>query len=497
MYYPLKLVIKLTEILNVGTTRYTMKITIAFTAAALICSSLNALELKQMVQETVQTNPKIQKQLSAHKAVQEDLNSAKAGWYPKLDLVAKVGPEYANTPNLTDSEAGVLARTELGLTLQENLFEGFATQEGINEQRARVNSTAYATLDEANKLSLSAITSYVNYIKAKQLLDLEETNVQTHMNILKKTKEKTSAGLGKRSDVEQTQGRLALANSNYYSQKNNFLDAQSTFERVYGHFVEVDELIDLEMPIFDALEFAQLDAQADEFNPALQILQENINAQNSVYERSRATFYPTVDAVASVSDNYNIHGIEGEDQTASLMFNLNYNLYNGGSDEAQRVKNQLLITKERSALNDVSRDVTKELRLALNANNILTEQIKYLKQHSEYTLKTANSYQQEFNLGRRTLLDLLNSKLEYNNAQKTQEAAKFDLILAKYRILSVTGQLLETMDVDVANKVTLYSNDVEEELEEDETEEDQEMEATDEVLEEETAELQTPSEPNE
>lgn len=427
-------------------------------ATLLSVAALQALDLQQVVQETLQSNPKIQTQLANYNAITQDLDSANSGYYPELNFTGAVGPENVerDQTNSTQSD-GTLIRREAALVLTENIWKGGATQNNIEEQRSRVNSAAYQTLSEANSLSLQAITTYINLLRQQKLLKLSEENVKTHEDILGKIKEKTEAGLGKRSDVEQTESRYALAYANYYAAKNNYQDAYSQFIRTYGKEVSVDELETPTPPQMPTLSFEQLQAQAEEFNPALLVLQENIEAQKSVYEQSKSTFYPELDGELAGNWNQNIHGIEGEDDSYSAMLRLRYNLFRGGSDEAQRVKNQILITKERSSLNDTRRDVDEELKLATAANEMIEIQKGYLQQHADYTKKTADSYAQEYNLGRRTLIDLLNAELEYNSARQSQTNANMDQLLAKYRILSVTGQLLETMNSDITSKVPLYS----------------------------------------
>jgi len=430
-----------------------------FIAAALISvATLQALDIQQVVQETLQSNPKMQTQLANYNAVSKDLDSANAGYYPELNFTGAVGPERVERDQLNSTQSdGTLIRREAALVFTENIWKGGATQDNIEEQRSRINSAAYATLSAANSLSLKAITVYINLLRQQKLLALSLENVKTHENILGKIKEKTEAGLGKRSDVEQTESRYALAYANYYAAKNNYQDAYSQFIRVYGQVVSVEELETPKAPELADLTFEQRLAQAEEFNPALLTLQENIDAQKSVYEQTKSTFYPELDGELAGNWNQNIHGIEGEDDSYSAMLRLRYNLFRGGSDEAQRVKNQILITKERSALNDTRRDVDEELKLATAANELIEIQKGYLAQHSEYTQKTANSYAEEYNLGRRTLIDLLNAELEYNSARQSQTNAAMDQLLAQYRILSVTGQLLDAMNADITSKVPLYS----------------------------------------
>ena len=416
---------------------------------------LNAFSIQEMAQETISSNPKMEVALSNYKATLEDLNSAKARYYPSLDLLAKGGAEQSDTPN---TDENTLLRRETSLTLTENIFEGFGTVEQIKEKKARINAQAYTVLDQANSLSLKASEVYFNVLKEKALLDLAEDYVETHKIILGKIEEKTNAGLGKKSDVEQTKGRLSKALANLYAQQNNYLDAKSQFARVLGRDEDVENLSIPETPALSSTEFDILESQANEFNPLLKIVESNIETQKALYEQAKVPYYPTLDVEVKGDWNENVHGIEGKDESYSAMLVLKYNLFRGGSDEAQRLKNKMLINKELSSLTDKEQDVAQELKLALAANDLITKQLESLKDHALYTKQASDSYAQEYNLGRRSLIDLLNAELEFNSAKQAQIRAKFDLLYSKYRILSVTGALADYLNLDVAAKVKIYKD---------------------------------------
>jgi adhesin transport system outer membrane protein len=421
-------------------------------------SSLFGLSIEEMVHETIGTNPQVKERLSNHQAIRQEVVRARAGYLPRLDLVGDIGPEHTEIEDRVETTED-MTRSDLSIVLTQNLFEGFGTREDLNEQRSRVNASAYSTLDRANQLTLDAATAYVDYLKEKELLDLTRENVEKHEEIFAKIKERTTSGLGKRSDIEQAQGRLALAYADFFAQKNNYKDTQSRFIRIYGKDVVMSELVQPTPPDIGNISYEDLLEEALKFNPALLVLRANTQAQKAVHERAKAPFYPVVDVEFKGYANENVHGIDGYDNGYSAMLKLSYNLFNGFSDEALRVKNRFLISKEQYTYEDVSRDVSEELKLAYDANTVLGEQIKYLRMHTEYTGKTAASYAEEFKLGRRTLVDLLNAEYEYNKSQQSLAKGKYDLMGAKYRILAATGKLIDAMNLDIAGKVTIYENE--------------------------------------
>lgn len=421
-------------------------------------SALFGLSIEEMVQETIHTNPQVKERLSNHESIMQEIIRARSGYMPRLNLVGDIGPEHTDIEDRADTTKD-LTRSDLSLVLTQNLFEGFATSEDVNEQRNRINASAYSTLDKANQLALSAATVYLGYLKEKELLDLTRQNVEKHEEIFAKIKDRTTAGLGKRSDMEQAKGRLALAYADFFAQQNNFKDIQSRFIRIYGKDIALSELSRPKPLVIGNKSYEAFLEEALKSNPALLVLQSNTKAQKAVYNRAKSPFYPLIDVELKGYANENVHGIDGYDNGYSAMLKLSYNLFNGFSDEALRVKNQILISREQYTYDDVSRDVTEELKLAYDANTILGKQIEYLAMHTEYTGKTVTSYAEEFKLGRRTLIDLLNAEYEYNNSQQSLAKGNYDLMISKYRILAATGELLDAMKLDIAEKVKIYADE--------------------------------------
>ena len=91
--------------------------------------SLMALTMEEMVQETLDKNPNMQKDIGSYRAVQYDLDKAKSGWKPNVDFRADVGYEhtdksYVQTNNQALDTTSDLMRNSASIVATENLFEG-------------------------------------------------------------------------------------------------------------------------------------------------------------------------------------------------------------------------------------------------------------------------------------------------------------------------------------------------------------------------------------
>jgi len=419
--------------------------------ALLLHFPLYALTLPEAVEHTLETNPQMKKSVSDYFAVKNDLDIASSGYRPTLDFKGAIGEETSDKERLGDEVT--LTRTETQLIANQNLFEGFGTQYSIDEQEARVDASRFNAMQDANSIGLRATQVYLEVLREKKLLDLLFSNVKAHERIYKMIKQKTDSGLSRRSDLEQTQGRLALAYSNYISQQNNYQDALINFERVYGQIRSASDLELPSLPQLPASDKTGLIKVALKHSPTLMIEKANIKTQESRYEKDKNGFYPTLDLELAANWNDNIDGIERKDDSYHAMLRLNYNLYTGGNDESTRLKNMQLVTSVKESFNEQQRAVIEKVSLAFVAERLLANQVKCLKAHTEKTRQTADSYAKEYRLGRRTILDLLNTELEYNRAQQAVENAEFDRLLSRYRILEGTGVLPLVLKNSVAQRI--------------------------------------------
>ena len=107
----------------------------------LLVTSLNAQDLKTTVNEVLSTNPIILERLKNYNLTKEDITTAKAGYYPKLDLSIGVGQEDGETAAGQDFDYSVYQNS---LTLTQNIFKGFETKYRVAQQENRTVSAAYS-----------------------------------------------------------------------------------------------------------------------------------------------------------------------------------------------------------------------------------------------------------------------------------------------------------------------------------------------------------------
>ncbi|WP_439899101.1 TolC family outer membrane protein [Pseudomonas veronii] len=417
------------------------------------------------MQKAVEVHPEIQAGVNARIAADYQVDAAKGGYLPKVDLLGGYGRESSdNTTTRAASNSHdwkTMNRGESTIRLQQNLFQGFGTQNEVGRQQATANSRGYALLNTTERTALTVAQVYLDVLTRREMVQLAEENLKSHERIFDQIKLRTSRGVGRMADMDQAEARLAQARNNLITEQTNLADANTNYMSVVGQ--EPDQL---EKPagivtlLPASLDDARRQMIAD--SPVLRSAESDITAAEKQYESAKSTFYPRFDAVLQRSANDNIAGDPGHDNSYSAMLNMQFNLFNGGTDKANLQSKASQASQASQALdirNNALRQLNEELGLAWNAYNNATQQVPIAQEYVDRSTRVRTSYQQQFSLGERTLLDLLDSENELFTAQQRLAQIKNLQIYTQYRIKADMGQLLRSQGV-VAPMASVVQNDI-------------------------------------
>lgn len=426
-----------------------MKIKKAILAFAIttITMSANAETLNSVVAAAVLSNPQVQSVMNARNAVYEEVNQAKSGYRPTIDIGAGVG--YEKTKRFPGNDVE-LKRSEANVSLNQMLFDGFRVSSEVDRQSARLDSINHRLREVAEETALEAARSYLDILKRESLVEQAKNTLLTHVRIFEQIKRRSESGVGTIASIKQAEGRLALAEVNVLSAENNLLDAASAYERVTGK----KPANQMEDPIIEETwvpeTFEQALERAYDKHPTLKLAASDVKAARAQYEAARSLMFPTLNLEVNRTWNNNIDGNEGRNEDLTAMIRMRYNIYNGGADKARVRQTRHQIDEARNIQSDAARQTLQSLDLSWNAYDILGRQLDFLEQHVTSTESTRDSYLQQFNIGQRSLLDLLDTENEVFSSQNAFNEAIYDHMLAQYRLLSGTGELLDVLELDLA-----------------------------------------------
>lgn len=416
------------------------------TLFALLQPHAHAQTLIEAVDKTIQNNPQILSEAHRRISVDHTIDQARAGYAPQVDLNLGIGRQNTNTPlNRPDRGSATLTRGEAGLTATQMLYDGFSTKSQVDRTTSAAQSAGFSVNDTTESISLQAIAAYLNVLRRNDLLQFTQNNLQAHETIFSHIKQRSDSGVGRRTDVDQVNARLALSQANLAAETGNLEDAKTNYQRVIGNFPQTpvnpgDGCCDMAPAVLeDALSIAY------NHHPALRVALSDHETSLAEQQGAKAAFQPRLDLDLGISADNNLDGTEGHRNGLYAMLRMQYNLLNGGADRARVQQMAALSEQQKAQIEIVKRQTDLDVRLAWNALETVTNRLPMLEQRVQSAEKTQQAYASQFRIGQRTLLDLLDSENELLDASIQYKEAYYDRLYSCYRLAEAMGVLLETM----------------------------------------------------
>jgi adhesin transport system outer membrane protein len=235
----------------------------------------------------------------------------------------------------------------------------------------------------------------------------------------------------------------------------NLHDVSARYQRLVG-----DVPADVLPPITDDFNNVQLPENvvaalnvAYVNNPGFNAAIENVRASMANRDKARSNFHPKLDLLAETgtvrnkTDRGNTNYPRGNTRDSRVELQLNFNIFRGGSDAARVRQATAEVDQSRELREKACRDLRQTLTIAYQDTRTVVEELGYREQHLLMTGRARDAFRQQFDIGQRTLLDLLDTENEYFVSQRAFTAARYNLLVAQARTLAGTGQLLHTLGV--------------------------------------------------
>lgn len=430
-----------------------MKDKLRLFSLAVLVSSLSAqgmaASLEQTVADTLESHPDLRVVFSRFKAYEEQVNQARGGYYPQVDIGLGYGYEDTDSPSsraVTGRHRQELDRGEASISLRQLLFDGFRVSSEVDRLTNEARAEQYSLFSSAENTALKVSKVYLDVIRQKSVLELAKRNLDAHQKIFESIRQRTESGVGSSSDLSQITGRLARAQANVMAAENNYEDAVASYIREVN--AEPQNLV---VPVPDADMLPGTLAKglelAKENHPILKSSSFDVAAAEAEKRGAKSAYYPNFYIEVEQTANNDLDGFEGHYNDLTAMVRMRYNLFAGGSDSARVRETIYKIGEAKEIQQRAWREVSEGMRLSWNALQSLGLQKTYIRRHVEASKETQVAYGKQFNLGKRTLLDLLDTENELFEARRDYLNAQYDEIYARYRVLNAEGKLLDSLRV--------------------------------------------------
>ncbi|PHV11381.1 TolC family outer membrane protein [Chitinimonas sp. BJB300] len=399
--------------------------------------------LKAAVEQAILQNPEVRLRYHNLQATSEEQNAAKGNYRPRLDLNAEANRTTSSAPGIASHS---YQNPSASIQLRQMLFDGFATRNETRRLGHAKQSRYFELLAISDEVGLEAARAYVDVLRNRRMVELAKQNYTVHADIHALLNSKVSAGVGRRVDLEQATGRLALAESNWVTEQSNLYDVSARYQRIVGELpaVNLAELPSLETSLPPGEGFLR---DTIRHNPSFLATVAGIRAGRADVEVRRAGNWPTLELQASQGVERNRTGARGEYRDRVVGVVLNYNLFRGGSDSARIRQYSQQLNAAYDLRDKTCRDVRQSAIIAWKDIRKIRDQLKLLAQHELSTAKARDAYRQQFDIGQRSLLDLLDTENELFEARRAAVSAEHDQHLATLRTLTTGHRLLAALDL--------------------------------------------------
>ncbi|HHF7379480.1 TPA: TolC family protein, partial [Legionella feeleii] len=337
-------------------------------------------------------------------------------------------------------------------------FAGGGIVNEVKRTKSLYQAQELKTQGVAEDLALEIINRYLLVILHEKLYGYAITNYHAHRAVFGMIKERSEAGVSREAEVDQADARLALAESNKISAEANLQEARINYAKVVGKWPgklvwpRVPTHQDLPRSLGEAIE------RGLDNHPTVRSTYADVKEAKSQYDVARAAYYPRVDFVLSASQNRNLDGLIGPNNDRMAMIRMNYNLFRGGSDDANVRQTAYEVQEAYELKNKALIDMKESVRLSWNAWTASGLRLNPLRRHVVASRETRSAYQEQFKVGKRTLLDLLDSQNEYYQSQIELARGINDEVYSRYRLLNGMGRLLCYLKMRLPQNVV--NNDV-------------------------------------
>jgi adhesin transport system outer membrane protein len=429
-----------------------------------LSTGASALTLQEAVGLVISTNPEVGVTVKDRRAIDFELRQARALYYPQIDVRLDAGINFSESETtdvandrtnqgVHDHGRWLYGQRDAQVTLQQRIFDGFETDSEVERQKSRIESAGHRIQDQGQVSALDATQSYLDVMRHTERVTNAEANVAAHEDTLGLVQRRAELGGGNVADVRQAEARLATARTNLEEIQGDLRDARAVFQRVVG--VEPQ---DLEPVVLDGAMIAATEeesvARALQTNPKILLAQADVDVAGHEIDKEAAPLYPRLDLEVIGNNNRHNNGKEDTTYSATFLLVARYNLYRGGADLARVREFKWRKAEAQERLRVEERGVAEDVRLSWSARDTQRNSVATLQDQVEANQNTRDVYAQQFDIGQRSLLDLLDATNELFLSKNDLITAQYEELFANYRILASQGELVQAMGVAFPKEAT-------------------------------------------
>jgi len=409
-----------------------------------LTSNLNALNIDEAIKSTILNNPKVK--IAIEKLTESKELISYAYGSKKPTLTSTISGTYANADKNT-STASTTPETltdKYQLTVSQNLYDAGYNELEIARSKILFNDEVIQFKITLQSLILEAIEGYLTVINYEKYLEANQKNYDSMSKAFEETKTRFDIGSATLYELQNAEASFATASSNLFAAEQNVQISNKSFKRVVGlqainleDVLNINNLVNLSNTIETAMDqnLNLLLAISDIENKKILLLKEKKSKKPSL----------DISGTAEYSDSGRIDSGTKLTQ-GSVALTLTIPLYQKDQDNSNIRKYHSQILQSEIYLEDFREDIQIQIYntykdFKISESNMSTNQI--VIQSIETSL---NSLNEEYNIGTKTITDLVNEEEKLLNANVNYLNSKKNFITNYFKLKSLDGSLIKLFE---------------------------------------------------
>ena len=417
----------------------------AVSLLALTATSVQAENLTQALSWAYTNNPTLNAARAGLRATDENLPQARSAYRPNISASGSATRTWSESDFLTGpSRRGEVNSTNLNLQVQQILYRGNRTKNGIDQAKSAILA-ARANLSATEQSVLFDVASaYMDILQNQAILELRQQNVAFLEEQARSARDRFAVGETISTDVSQAEARLSGAISQVNAAKAALASSRATYQMLVGKKpgklsagYAVDKLFSKQL--------SSVISQSLASHPSILAAQHNVDVSQKAVKIAEGELLPTVSVTGQVnrawSDYNSATRTDGATNSAQITGAISVPIYQGGLVHSKVRQAKETLGQARIQL-DLARD---QIRANVISSWSLLQasipQIAAAQAQVQAARQATRGVIEEQKVGQRTLLDVLDAQAELIDARISLVQAQRERIVASFRVASAVGLL--------------------------------------------------------
>jgi outer membrane protein, adhesin transport system len=419
---------------------------VAAQSTTMMADSSGVVTLEQAIAAALETSPEINQAIMNKEAIEFEREQAQGLYLPRVDIEASAGIRRIENPTrrTLGIEDDALYPLEAGISAEQTLVDFGRRRGELLRQAARTDGAALRVAERSENTALLVSRQYLDILLQQRIVAAADDNVTFHRNLVGDLGQGVQQGSISIADQQQAQERLQAALVRLTEAEEALINAQISLQTLTGLNVAGAAMPQsLKAAVSPSLGDAVSEARQN--NPKVKEASADVDAAHAMVEKANGDLYPTIGVEARGRVGEDIDGFNGKTNDVQARVVMRWNIFDGGINRAKVQEMVRRSSEARFRLHEVGRFAEEDVRRAWNSMSTQRKIEDELETQSRVSDDLLLSYREQFNVGRRSLLDVLDAQNTRYNVQVRLETARFSEQFSEYQVLAATNKLLNSL----------------------------------------------------